>query len=659
MDDSQGFSDTIHAVIEVVFNTVSPNQMASMKQFVTEEMKLGIQQMFATIVEITVIALLQFQDLSVLSRISGPPSIVPMVTMDKVYEHLGSSISDGFSDVTGTSDDPNCSSTEKITELVAEEVTDRVNTLLSNGSNDTDLPSAAFCNRLTKMVKHVQNFLQSCASKLRHGSRQAEAEAPAQACAGNAGLEAGYSHLDFFSDPQESPENLMRAILEEQEFQSHVPKPGYMSDADYAQVMNILLEDMADSMLQDSEEYSGWDAAEESYQHLLTPWDDQELPEAPPHLFCPYLFPVETMKEEVVSASGIKEIKFVSGANNLQAAGAISKHSKKLASKIKDVCGGVSTIETAPPLQLQSPESEHSSVAQSSKTSCWRRAVRKVRTCCNFIGQAVQSLVKKMRRTKNCEQDIRTSPQELLEVSDKVTDETVVGDVVDTVDVDEVTDETVVGDVVDTVDVDEVTDETVVGDVVDTVDVDEVTDETVVGDVVDTVVVDEVTDETVVGDVVDTVVVDEVTDETVVGDEVTDTTEALVQPGYKWDRVICKVLTVTLLEQTMKKTTVNTEQHDCKDIALNLGEKLWAEMSSSVIDVEPNIDQIGKIVKAVQKDMIKDLRGWETVRSCLLSDETNDHTLIVDIIKKQLVERKKKSAFRSFLDWMRKILNLI
>ncbi|KAM3605770.1 uncharacterized protein V6R79_004379 [Siganus canaliculatus] len=135
MEYSETLEEKIRAIIQAFFQVVPHDQLTSSRQ--TEAVTLVIQEMLAAIVETTE---LHFQHV-VLSTTSEPVPSTSMVTMDKVYEYIGSTVSDAFANV---NDDPDCPSTEKITEVVAEEVTDRVNVLLSKESSNTNRNGEAF-----------------------------------------------------------------------------------------------------------------------------------------------------------------------------------------------------------------------------------------------------------------------------------------------------------------------------------------------------------------------------------------------------------------------------------------------------------------------------------------------------------------------------------
>ncbi|KAM3606776.1 uncharacterized protein V6R79_023070 [Siganus canaliculatus] len=593
--------------------------------------------MLAAIVETTE---LHFQHV-VLSTTSEPVPSTSMVTMDKVYEYIGSTISDAFANV---NDDPDCPSTEKITELVAEEVTDRVNVLLSKGSSNIGMPSAGFFTRLTEMVKHFQTMLRQYPLKPWHGSSQAKPRAPAQA----SGLEAagGSSHQDHFIDAPSKM--LIQTILEEQERQSDGFRPQHMSDADCMQIVSAMFEDMANSMLRQTEKPSEWGAA--AVQAIIKEQQLQMNSTKPEHMSdADFMQVMNVMFEDMADSMLHQTVK--PSARDAAAVKTILKKGKPQTKSFKPQ--RVSDSDDMQVVNVMTEDMADSMLHQTEHPSGQSAAAVKPKKQVTFSGDIEKEPVSS---ADNLHVVVDAIPQDSKELASEITE---VRQEVPAV-------ETAPSQPLQSPESSPVPQSnktscwrraarkarsfcSSVGQAVRGFaqkvkrtknrvhDIGTLSQEVPAG----------------VDQGVEIISTPEQDPKAGTSTEAVAPPDAVVPPGCKWDRVNFKVLTVTLLEQTLTKTSVDTAQLDWVKSAQTLGEKLCAEMSGSVINHEPNPYEIRRIVKEVHKDMTEILQSWEMVQSCLLSDEPSDHELIVDVLNRHLV--KKKSATRSFLDGLRKI----
>ncbi|KAM3624365.1 uncharacterized protein V6R79_022551 [Siganus canaliculatus] len=165
MDLNQPLRDAIRPVIEEFLRTVKPNQWVSIKLLLNNETTNAAEELCTRIIQSTAkIFFAEFRE--------ALSSTDQWMTEDTVHQHLGTVIADTFADVMGVSEDLRCHSTDKMTQIVSKEVSDRVNSVLSMrtglSKEGAEVPaSTSFSSRLRTMRMHVQTFLLRCAPKMR------------------------------------------------------------------------------------------------------------------------------------------------------------------------------------------------------------------------------------------------------------------------------------------------------------------------------------------------------------------------------------------------------------------------------------------------------------------------------------------------------------
>ncbi|KAM3618725.1 uncharacterized protein V6R79_024031 [Siganus canaliculatus] len=731
MNRNTGFSDMLRPAIEEFLHNLAPAQWISMKQVVFDDMTEAIQELFTRIVEITTECFFKEfrKELSV--HVTQMTTTVPVMTMDMVHVRLGNIISDSFADAIGVSDDLRCPSAEKITELVAEEVTDRINLLISNGSSSEAQASETFSSRLEKILKHGERFLKRCA-KIRCK------RSPTKASAHSSEYGLNDPEPDVTASADDSRVILVTGSVHRQVTMiSDVQKESPL-DADYKPLKDSVSEDSNSPeivamicgvpMLETAR--SQQLASESSRFDSVSPprearsWDTQEPAETLPTDDDPLSSVTDSVQsiliEQAAAISGIQK-EAISDVDYKEFADYISQDSKKLATEIVSEVCEILAEETACSQPLQS-----GLVPPSIDDPQWRVVTNKVKSLLltGFMRHSILGIIKKLRRM------LGTPSQDILDSVNTWVDNITAPKQGKSVCVYEslarkmsrrnyrnkidkqlcqlifthlkpqkkqrLYAQGVIKPEVDKfmklmwewlnmqlqrrstgrdpVRVALTTIREVVAErttpPVPPMEPEHVSSLSVASYEIadDSVVLDEVSDETEVLNEVsdDSVVLDEVSDETEVLDDVADGEEVLhdmaddgaaTQPVHKWDRMNCKMLTVTLVTEIFKETKVNMWPQDCHEIGQKLAATLLAEIESSTIDIEPSFHNIEKIVKAVHKDLIKKYKSQWMVQMHLLGDLPTAYTEIAELIKQHLVEKKPSTSRPSFKNGERRFFD--
>ncbi|KAG8013538.1 hypothetical protein GBF38_021966 [Nibea albiflora] len=152
-----------------------------------------------------------------------PRKSTQSVSEEEVQQFLGDSITETFEFVTGG--EVPIKSAERVTEIVTREITERINSQLSNDSKGSKVnvlqtaKSYKFINRVKIMVKHVARMLKRCGTTVAHATGVQAAVSQSQETAGTSQSFQGISQISAASlVPEEVASETMDPENEDREF---------------------------------------------------------------------------------------------------------------------------------------------------------------------------------------------------------------------------------------------------------------------------------------------------------------------------------------------------------------------------------------------------------------------------------------------------------
>ncbi|XP_034385301.1 uncharacterized protein LOC117728642 [Cyclopterus lumpus] len=119
-------------------------------------------------------------------------------------------------------------------------------------------------------------------------------------------------------------------------------------------------------------------------------------------------------------------------------------------------------------------------------------------------------------------------------------------------------------------------------------------------------------------------------------------------PAHKWDELSCYLLVTQLILSIVKDSVTRISPEDMEVMTRTLYQKLWVDMQTINIAVQPKSHHIEKIARAVHKDLCTLMGDAEWVQRYLLLKKEEFDQLVIQTLKTYLVKAKSSCLKRFF-----------